>query len=60
LAADKDRQTHYERQAVQTRAHFAAHPECARKILSMDRVGNTSRGESLIEGSFDEKETKVR
>jgi hypothetical protein len=48
-AADKDRQTHYERQAVQTRAHFAAHPECAHKILSMNRDGSVARGKALID-----------
>lgn len=48
-AADKDRQTHYERQAVQTRAHFAQHPECAHKILSMNRDGSVVRGKALID-----------
>lgn len=46
--ADEARRTHHERAAAQTRAHFAAHPECAFKILSMDDEGNVRRGKTQI------------
>jgi len=43
-----DRASHDERAAVHTRAHFAAHPECAFKILGMDEAGYVRRGQTLI------------
>ena len=43
------RRTHDERAAVQTRAHFAKHPECTHKILAMDADANVKRGETLID-----------
>jgi hypothetical protein len=48
-AADKDRQSHHYRAEAQTRAHFATHPDCTRKILAMDRDGIVTRGETLID-----------
>jgi hypothetical protein len=47
--AARDCQAHDERAAVQTRAHFDAHPECMRKILAMDDDGNVKRGQSFID-----------
>jgi len=41
--------SHFERAAVQTRAHFAKHPECTHKILAMDADANVKRGVSLID-----------
>jgi hypothetical protein len=48
-ATAKDRRTHYERVAIQTRQHFARHPECRRQIISMDDEGCVTRGKGEID-----------
>ena len=46
--AEEARQSHHERAAAQTRAHYQAHPECCYKILAMDDAGNVQRGKTVI------------
>ena len=47
--ANRDYHSHYDRAARQTRQHFQTHPDCTRKILSMDEEGNVRRGQMLID-----------
>jgi hypothetical protein len=48
-AAAEARRTHHQREAEQTRAHFARHPECRKIISAMDREGQVTR----VKGEID-------
>jgi hypothetical protein len=48
-AAADGRRTHHQREAEQTRQHFARHPECRKIIMAMDADGYVTRAKGEID-----------